>query len=104
MVAASSANWARARASSALNAAMSSGCESMDSQAAVRRSHKALLSRAFRAKCVNRVTPINAGQKVGELRGRDRDRVLLGRTRRHGWRRHVRRPNKAAALQPLGIE
>src|SRR6185369_18063621 len=29
---------------------------------------------------------------------------LLGRTRRHGWRRHARRPNKAAALQPLGIE
>lgn len=72
----------------------------MESQAAVRRSHKTRLSSTFRTECVNRVTPVDAGQKVGELRGRDGDRVLLGRTRRRGWYWHARRPDDMTWSQP----
>ena len=51
-----------------------------ESQTIAHRSRRVQLSRAFRAECVNRVTPVDARQQVGELCGRDRDRVLLRRT------------------------
>ena len=47
--------------------------ELMESQTALRRAPKVLLSRALRAECVNRVTPVDPVEHVGELRGSDRD-------------------------------
>src|SRR5580704_1571491 len=43
--------------------------------------------------CVLGISPIDSVQHVGELRSRDRDNIGRGR-----------RPNKSAALQPLGVE
>lgn len=51
------------------------------------------LSCTLRAECVNRVTPVDPIEHVGELRGRDRDAAAFGGG-----------SNEAAALQPLGIE
>src|ERR1700674_1744783 len=51
------------------------------------------LSRTLRPECVNRVTPIDPVEHVGELCGRYRG----GATPR-------RRPNEATALQPLGVK
>src|SRR6185295_6304042 len=99
MVAASSAARARASASSAFSVSISSGGESMSREnhnrlpRACGKCARTQLSRAFRSECVNRVTPVDSVEHVGELCGRYRD----GATRR-------RRPNEATALQPLGVK
>ena len=51
------------------------------------------LSRTFRAECVNRITPVDPVEHVGELRGRDRDAAAARR-----------RPHEPPALEPLRIE